>query len=106
MRVSTLINLFVAITELINEKHDTGLSFYERYEEMDFHQLFSMDLFRLGELFLHVSAAAEGHELFLNSQEKIRTYKSLRTYVYRRHQALQISDEEKDVYMKYYNTAL
>lgn len=102
LRLSTLVNMFVAIVELTNEKNDTGLSFYEKYEEMDFSRLFSVNEFRLGELFLHVSAVVEGRERFLDTPEKIKTYKSLRPFVLGKRHSPQLSEKEKDVYMKYY----
>lgn len=103
LRLSTLVNMFVAISELTDEKSGTNLSFYERFEEMDFTKLFSPDMFRLGELFLHVSAVVDGKESFLDTQDKIKTYKSLRVYVLRKRHSPQLSEKEIDVYMKYYD---
>ncbi len=102
LRLSTLINMFVAILNLSNEKNDTGFSFYERYEAMDFAGLFTQTEFRLGELFLHVSAVVEGKEEFLDKPEHIKTYKSLKMYVLGKRCSPQLSENEKKVYMKFY----
>lgn len=103
LRLSTLVNVFVAISELTNEKNGTGFSFYEQYEEMDFTRLFSLTEFRLGELFLHISAVVDGQERFLDTPDRIKTYKSLKAYVLSKRHSPQLSEKEKGVYMKYYD---
>ncbi len=103
LRLSTLIIMFVAIANLTNEKNHTDFSFYEQYEEMDFTELFTQKEFRLGELFLHVSAVVEGKEEFLNTPERKKTYKSLRSYVLGNRPSPQLSDNDKQTYLKYYD---
>ncbi|MDO4345364.1 MAG: hypothetical protein Q4C50_11230 [Eubacteriales bacterium] len=103
LRLSTLINMFVAISDLINQKNDTEFSFYEQYEEMEFRRLFTLSEFRLGELFLHISAVVDGEEEFLNTPERVKTYKSLRAYVLGKRSSPALSEKEKGVYMKYYD---
>ena len=103
LRLSTLINMFVAIADLINQKNDTEFSFYEQYEEMEFRRLFTLSEFRLGELFLHISAVVDGEEEFLNTPERVKTYKSLRAYVLGKRSSPALSEKEKGVYMKYYD---
>ena len=78
------------------------ISFYEKYEEMEFRRLFTISEFRLGELFLHVNAVMNGEEEFLNSPEQVKTYKSLKVYVLGKRGIPALSEKEKDVYMKYY----
>ena len=102
LRLSTLINMFVAMAGLTDEKNGTDFSFYEKYEEMEFRRLFTISEFRLGELFLHVNAVMNGEEEFLNSPEQVKTYKSLKAFVLGKRSVPALSEKEKNVYMKYY----
>lgn len=102
LKLSTLFNLFTALIDLTDEKNETHLSFYEKFEEMDLTQLFTLNEYKLSKLFLNVSAVVDGTEQFLNSSELIKTYKTLKPYVMRKRGSPTYSDKEKDVYMKFY----
>lgn len=103
LKLSTLINMFMSLMDLTDEKNETRLSFYEKYEEMDLTQFFSVNEFKLSQLFLNISASVAGKEEFLNSSELVRTYKMLKPYVMRKKGAPVYSAREKEVYMKFYD---
>lgn len=103
LRLTTLINIFAAIMDLVNEKNAIKVSFYERYEIMDYTMFFSLGELRLGELFLHISSVVKMEEEFLNTPERIKTYKSLKSYVLGNRQSPRLSEQEKEVYLKFYN---
>ncbi len=103
LKLSTLINLFTALVDLTDEKNETHLSYYEKYEEMDLSQLFTLNEYKLSRLFLNISAAVGGSEQFLNSAELIKTYKMLKPYVMRKRGSPTYSEKEKETYLKFYD---
>ena len=103
LKLSTLIYMCVALMDLMDEKNQTGYTFYEKCEELDLTKLFTMSEFRLGELFLNVSGAVAGTEQFLDTAEKRKTFKSLKTFVLGKKHSPALSEKEISVYMNFYN---
>ena len=101
LKLSTLLNTFMAITDLTDEKNPTGYSFFEKIEEMDLSRIFNVEEFRLSELFLNVSAAVAGTEQFLYSTDLKKTYRSLKPFVLSRKLSPALTEREIDVYMKF-----
>ena len=101
LKLSTLLNILMAITELTDEKNQTGYSFFEKIEEMELSRFFSVEEFRLSELFLNVSAAVAGTEEFLRSAELKKTYRSLKPFVLSKKNSPAFTEHEIDVYMKF-----
>lgn len=101
LKLSTLLNLFMAITDLTDEKNQTEYSFFEKIEEMELSRFFNVEEFRLSELFLNVSAAVAGTEEFLCSADLRKTYRSLKPFVLSKKNSPALTEREIDVYMKF-----
>lgn len=103
LRLSTLLNICTAISELISEEDSSERSKYTQFEEFEFEKLFTFSEFQLGDLFLHVSAVVEGRETFLNTPTRLKAYKSLKYHVFNKRHTPNFSDREKETYMKFYS---
>jgi len=103
LRLSTLLNICTAISELISEDDATDMTRYSQFQEFEFSKLFTFSEFQLGDLFLHVSAVVEGTETFLNTPARIKAYRSLKYHVFNKRHAPTFSDREKETYMKFYS---
>lgn len=104
LKLSTLVVMLTSLIELSDEKQETNLSFYEKYEQMELTRLVSVDSYRLGRLFLNISASVEGTEEFLGTPDLVKTYKTLKPFVTRHGKGMPAySDREIEAYMKFYN---
>lgn len=102
LRLSTIIMLCSAISQAIHEDENFNFDQYTEFQEMEFERLFTYSEFQLGDLFLHITAVAEGKEIFLNTKAREKTYRSLWHYVQSKRQGPQLTKQEKAVFMRYY----
>jgi len=103
LRISTFINIYVAISDIIAEKEEEFGLQEEELANIDMAALLGKDEFRLGQLFCHISAVAEGKSDFLSDGRLIKTYRTLKPFVISGKRSKKFTDKEIDVYIRKYN---
>ena len=102
LRMTTFIKIYVALADLITAKE----------KEMGLDQLGCSDIrltdlitgreIMIGMLLNHIGAAAEDREAFLHRKEYADIFRSMRPFVLVWKRNKRFSDEESDVYIRYY----
>lgn len=105
LRITTFIKIYVALIELIAIKE----------KEMDLDRLGGSDIkltdlitereTKIGMLFNHISATAEGRAVFLDQKEYVDVFRSMRPFVLVGKRSKRFSDKESDVYIRYYQAS-
>ena len=102
LRLSTVMSICSAVSQAIHEGENISFEQYMEFQEIEFKKLFTYSEFQLGDLYLHITAAAEGREPFLNTKGREMTFRSLRHFVQNRRRTPQFTEAETAVFMRYY----
>jgi hypothetical protein len=102
LRMTTFMKIYVAIEEIIEEKEKKfGYSDLE-LSKVHFGELITQKELDLCRLFNHISAVAEGRADFLNRENLVQAYLSMKSFVLLGKKSKKFTDREIDVYVSYY----
>ena len=102
IRITTFIKIFVALTDLVQEKEaEIGLDILG-ISKIKLDELITQHEIYVGALFNHISAVAEGRTVFLDTTKLIKTYKQMKPFVLVGRKSKKYSEREIGVYINYY----
>lgn len=106
IRITTFIKIFVALTDLVQEKEaEAGLDILgDSVIKLD--DLITGHEICAGALFNHISAVAEGKTTFLDTEELMETYRQMKPFVLVGRKSKKYSEREIGVYIDYYKRVL
>ena len=106
LRITTFVKIYVSIQDLIRMKEiELGLD-SQIHSAIHLDDLISEDELRAGELFNHISAAAEGREVFLSHKRFQDTYMQMKPFVLISRRNRRFNDREIDAYILYFKQTL
>ena len=105
LRITTFIKIFVALTKLIAEKEDEMGMDGIASTKIQLDELITPEEIGVGELFNHISAAAEGNATFLDEPLYVETYRRMKPFVLVSKRNKRFSDREIEVYVHYYKNS-
>lgn len=106
LRITTFIKIYVALIDLIAIKEkEMGLDRLG-FSDIKLTDLITEREMKIGTLFNHISATAEGRAMFLDQEEFVDVYRSMRPFVLLGKRNKRFSDRETEVYIHYYQISM
>lgn len=105
LRITTFIKIFVALQDLIQLKEEELGIEQQIQSNIQLHDLITQQELDAGSLFNHISAAAEGRDVFLKKPQHRKTYMRMKAFVLISKRNRRFNEREIAVYVNYYKIA-
>lgn len=102
LRITTFIKIYAAIMEIVSAREKEYGYEALKLSEIKLTDLITEEEIKIGYLFNHISAVAEGKMDFLSNKSLVGTYAALRLFVMKGRKNKKFNEREIEVYIKFY----